>query len=94
MSFGFTALCLAHVALGDLGPLYAHSWGRSHPGEVNTFEALLDVQKLPLQGSPALSTPSHDHAGGSTTWCNGHHPLAVPLESLEMLSLFPKQGQA
>ena len=27
------------------------------------------------------------------TWCNGHHPLAVPLESLKMLSLFPKQGK-
>lgn len=27
------------------------------------------------------------------TWCNGHHPLAVPLESVKMLSLFPKQGK-
>ena len=67
----------ATLALGDLCPLYVIA--RAGP---RCLEA------------PTLGLPStKHHTGGSMTWCNGHHRLAVPLESPKMLSLFPKQGK-
>lgn len=70
-----------------MSPLH-HSQGRSHPREVTLLKAHGYLE------APTLGLPSTKYyTGGSTTWCNGHHPLAVLLESLKMLSVFPKQGK-